>query len=365
MNNYKSTRIANNIMLIEDVFAFQSQILNAANQAIIATDLSGIITFWSRGAEQLYGWTSEEAIGRYAPSLTSAESALEQGEEIMSRLMKGESFSGEYSVKRKDGTEFPIQIVNSPIYDNHKNLIGIVGFSVDIAERKEAEKVLQEKESLQKIVTAQENERRRIARNIHDQLGQQITALRLKLNQLEKSGGAAGVEHLRHIREAEKIVEQIDHDVDFIAWDLRPISLDDLGLRLTFFNYIKDWARYTGIKAEFHTHGIGKDHLPFEVETSLYRIVQEALNNIAKHAKARNVSVIVEKRKGTLALIIEDDGIGFNVEDKRAQSRGMGLIGMRERAKLIGGELEIESSPKTGTTIFVHLSAKFTNGNKS
>ncbi|MDQ3064386.1 MAG: sensor histidine kinase, partial [Acidobacteriota bacterium] len=153
------------------------------------------------------------------------------------------------------------------------------------------------------------------------------------------------------------IAESIDKGVDFLAWELRPASLDDLGLIAALEKYVKQWSHHSRVAGELMASSLKKARFTPEIETNLYRIVQEALNNTHKHAKAKNVEVILEKRDDLIVLLIGDDGIGFNPKNKKNLSQGMGLTGMKERAQLIGGTLEIESAAGKGTTIFVRVPA--------
>jgi two-component system, chemotaxis family, CheB/CheR fusion protein len=208
---------------------------------------------------------------------------------------------------------------------------------------------------LRRIVTAQEDERNRMARNLHDHLGQQLTALRLKLDAVKDKGGEQG-DFNQMIEQAQIIAKQIDIDVDFLSWELRPLSLDRLPLVTALSHFVQEWSKHFNIPAEFHTSDAKIDRLPQDIETNLYRIAQEALNNIYKHAQATRVEVIFERRADHIVLIIEDNGRGFDTSDVAVQGeeeRGMGLTGMRERAALIGGRLEIESQPGDGTTIII------------
>jgi signal transduction histidine kinase len=207
---------------------------------------------------------------------------------------------------------------------------------------------------LQKLVSAQEDERKRIARDLHDQLGQQMTALRLKLEATRKLCDDND-EICGKLDEIQLIARDIDADVDFLAWELRPAALDDLGLSVSLKRYVKEWTQHSGITAEFHSAGIEQIRLISEAETNLYRIAQEAFNNIWKHARANHASALLERRENSVVLIVEDNGKGFDVEDKNNRNKGIGLIGMQERATLIGGTLEIESAPNQGTTIFVRV----------
>lgn len=210
---------------------------------------------------------------------------------------------------------------------------------------------------LEQLVSTQEEERRRIARDLHDQLGQQLTAMRLKLEILKSASG--GNENLSgQIDALLEVAKKVDADVDFLAWELRPSALDDIGLAAAIERYVREWSKHFEISADFTASRFDQQRLAPEAETNLYRIVQEALNNIAKHARAKNVDLSLASRDDSAALVIEDDGDGFSPEAQILGGRsgkGMGLIGMRERAALVGGTLEIESAKEKGTTIYVRI----------
>jgi two-component system sensor histidine kinase NreB len=155
------------------------------------------------------------------------------------------------------------------------------------------------------------------------------------------------------VEQVQELAQKLDYSVDFLAWELRPVGLDDLGLRIALANYVKEWSVFAGLAADFHTSGLDEQRLSMGTEVNLYRIAQEALNNVTKHAQAKHVDVLLERRDQQVVLIVEDDGIGFDVEKQLNVYSSMGVMGMRERAALIGGSLEIESSTKDGTTIFV------------
>jgi PAS domain S-box-containing protein len=218
-------------------------------------------------------------------------------------------------------------------------------------------------ELLRRVVTAQEEERRRVSRELHDGLGQELTALILGLKALEATipEGAPGRERLR---EVEATVGRIGREAHDLAIDLRPTALDDIGLAPALAAYIARWAERTGVVADFQAPGMDADRLPPEVETTLYRVVQEALNNVAKHGGARRVSVIVERRRGEVTALVEDDGRGF--EPGRVVSgpgpRRLGLLGMRERVALVGGTLLIESGEGEGTTLRARIPLRGPSG---
>jgi PAS domain S-box-containing protein len=210
-------------------------------------------------------------------------------------------------------------------------------------------------ELLARLVFAQEDERRRIAREMHDQFGEQLTALGRGIERVATA--AAGSPALTEpVRALSKIAQQIDRDVDHLVWELRPTALDDLGLRAALANYVQDWCTRVNVTAELHTSGLLDDRLACDVETTLYRIAQEALTNVAKHACAKRVEIILERRADHVILIVEDDGVGFDQSrEPGTAGQGFGLLGMQERAALVGATLEIESAQGRGTTILVRM----------
>jgi signal transduction histidine kinase len=228
-----------------------------------------------------------------------------------------------------------------------------------MAERERAERA--RTELLSRLVFAQEDERRRIAREMHDQFGEQLTALGLGIRALKR----AFEDHpaLRAQVEAlEEVAQQLDRDVDHMVWELRPTALDDLGLRAALANYVQDWSRRVGVRADLHTTGLSVDRLTSEAETTLYRIAQEALTNVAKHAHADSVDVILERRADHVSLIIEDDGVGFEPGGTEGPFSGFGLLGMQERAALVGATVQVESATGEGTTVIVRMPIALTNG---
>ena len=207
---------------------------------------------------------------------------------------------------------------------------------------------------LERLVSVQEEERRRLALNLHDQLGQQLTALRLALSSL-RDGPAS--ERANRFATIDQIVTQLDRDVDLLAWQLRPPMLDDVGLDAAITDFLHQWSSVNRVVADFHHAPDDGGRLGADIESNLYRVVQEALNNISKHAHANHVSVILERRGAEATLIVEDDGRGFELADElvRGPKKGMGLAGMRERTALMGGDFEIESTPGKGTTLFLRI----------
>lgn len=223
-------------------------------------------------------------------------------------------------------------------------------------ELKEKERI--RAELLNQVITAQEAERKRIARELHDETGQALTSLLIGLKALE--GAGADAEMREKLAEMRALAAQTLEEVHDLAVQLRPSVLDDLGLVPALQRYVRDYARKHHVSADIEVRGFDGRRLAPEIETAIYRIVQEALTNAAKHAGARNVSVVLEHRGRDVAAIVEDDGRGFDVAATLSAPRAeghLGLYGMEERATLVGGRLEIESAPGAGTTVFVTVPA--------
>jgi signal transduction histidine kinase len=203
--------------------------------------------------------------------------------------------------------------------------------------------------ALQRVVDAQELERRRLARELHDQTGQELTSVIFGLKAVEEApdeaSRAAAVEQVRA-----QVLETLQ-DVRRLAVELRPKALDDYGLVAAIERLVQTFAEQVGIRVEFEPNLPG-GRLATEVETALYRMVQEALTNIAKHAQAGEVSIVLTRSADTVSAIVEDDGRGFDTREAR---EGMGLDGMRERLGLLDGKLKIESGPGKGTTLVAEV----------
>ena len=366
------------------------------DHAILSTDREGRVESWNVGAEHIFGYSRDEMIGQTCDRLFTPEdlAVAVPLKEMRNARLKGRASDERWHV-RKDGSRFFASGVMMPLYVG-KTLTGYAKIASDLTEKKRHAELMQEAHDqlemrvaqrtrelaesnaaliqeieqravaekqridlLGRLVTSQEFERRRIARDLHDQLGQRLTALRLKIASLKEVSGANSL-FADRVERLQEIGERLDAEVSFLAWELRPSTLDDLGLVDAVGAYVKEWSRHYEIAAEFHTSGLSGARFERDVETHLYRVTQEALNNTAKHAGAKQVSVLLEKMAENLVLIIEDDGKGFDPAAENVATvsgGGLGLTGMGERAALIGGEIEIESAPGNGTTIYVRVPA--------
>ena len=199
-----------------------------------------------------------------------------------------------------------------------------------------------------RVVEAQELERRRLARELHDQTGQELTSVLLGLKAVEEA--RTDEERAESLATVRKQVVETLHDVRRLAVELRPKALDDFGLVAALERLRDTFADRTGMRVDLEAN-VG-DRLPNDIETALYRILQEALTNIVKHAEASAVSIVLARSGRSITAVIEDDGRGFTPED---DGDGLGLLGMGERLALLGGKLKIESSPGAGTTIVAEV----------
>jgi signal transduction histidine kinase len=202
-----------------------------------------------------------------------------------------------------------------------------------------------ERDALRRVVAAQELERQRLARELHDETGQALTSILLGLKQLE---GAESPDAVASLRE---LVVATLQDVRRLAVELRPKVLDDFGLLPALERLTQGFAEHTGISVDLEATGLS-ERLPVEVETAIFRIVQESLTNVVKHAQASSVSIVLTRGDGRIKAVIEDDGRGFEPE---TIGEGIGLVGMRERIELLDGSLTVESSERSGTTIAIEV----------
>jgi PAS domain S-box-containing protein len=201
-----------------------------------------------------------------------------------------------------------------------------------------------------RLATVQEDERRRIARELHDQMGQYLTALGLGLKTMEDAA-VWFPDTVGQLQQLRRLTDQIGREVHDLALEIRPTALDDFGLPTALATYAEEWSERTGVAVDFHATGLDDGRLPATIETTLYRVVQEALTNVLRHAQAKRVSLVLQRTPLGVIAVIEDDGKGFESEQGIVVGGRLGLLGMRERLELVGGALTLESALGTGTTV--------------
>ena len=239
----------------------------------------------------------------------------------------------------------------------------LVWHAVKLLDRIDARRAAAEQartQLLRRLVAAQEEERSRLARELHDKMGQHLSALALNLELHRRSimTTAPDGEQLDRLSE---LTEKLSQEVRDLAWELRPPELDQLGLKEALACYAEQWSRRSYIPVDFVSTGDTRVRLDPEAETALYRVCQEALTNVSKHAGAAGVTLVLERSAEQTVLVVEDDGRGFDAETFPAETAGrrrLGLLGMKERVEFGGGSLSIESSPETGTTVVARVPAR-------
>jgi len=339
-------------------------LFDSAPNGVAVVDSDGLIALVNSEMERMFGYNREQLVGQRIEALVPERlRSMHVGYRKMfaaapeSRPMgAGRDLLG----LRRDGREFPIEIGLNPIRTGAGNLV--MATVVDMTARKRSAQrlgaALAERDDLRRrFMQAQEQERLRLAHDLHDQTGQSLTAAMLELKGIESSVDQGGRDRLRQLR---KQMEEMGKTLHRVAWELRPASIDELGLASALANYVSEWSTQYGIEVDFHCGDPKLEELSEEVRTTIYRVVQEGLTNIAKHAQRTTaVSVVIERVDATLRLMIEDDGCGFGIapanEPAAGRNDGLGLAGMRERLALIGGTLEIESSIGAGTTVFARI----------
>jgi PAS domain S-box-containing protein len=271
-----------------------------------------------------------------------------------------QSISGQhdltYRIVRSDGFLRWIRDRAFPVRDQSGKLIRVAGIAEDITERKEAEEQLEHSTHLlqtfsRRLFDVQEEERRHLARELHDEIGQALTAAKINLQSVTGNGGGANVARLQ---ETTAILDRLLGQVRQISLDLRPSMLDDLGLVPALRSLLDQQGRRASVAVHFSAANM-PENLDSEIQTTCFRIAQEAITNALRHAHATQVDVDLRRDDGNLRLVVHDNGIGFGVEAAQVQKLGLGLIGIKERAALLGGRAKIISLPNKGTTIEVSL----------
>ncbi len=256
---------------------------------------------------------------------------------------------------RKDGRLDWVRWEMHPWHEENGEIGGVILFSEVITERKQAEEELrlsrdQLAELTRRFIEAQEAERRAIGRELHDQIGQMLTAIKIML---EIAGRLPAEAAAKKITQAQELAAELLGRVSRLSMELRPAMLDDLGLIPALVWYVNHYQEQTGINVELKNSGVEGRRFLTAIETTAYRITQEALTNIARHAHATDIWLTIGVNEGWLEIRSDDNGIGFDTQTALAKNRG--LAGMRERAKLVGGVFQIESEKGKGTRTLIRL----------
>lgn len=326
---------------------YQAKLLDLANDAIFVRSADDRITYWNDGAERLYGWTKKEALGKSTQELIHTEFPTD-----VSSIFGQDRWEGELRQRRRDGSQVTVSSRWTTLRDENGNAIGSLEINTDITARKRAEEAARSLSG--RILTLQDDERRRIARGLHDSLGQYLTALKINLDRLSTSdnGNAALAS------ESAGVVDKCLTETRTISYLLHPPMLDEAGFGSAARWYVDGFSRRSGIKVNLNLPPrLGRMHR--DVEVALFRAVQEALTNIHRHSGGSMVDIHLSVDTMELQLEIKDDGRGIPRKRLRtliegAAEAGVGLAGMRERVRELSGSLEIRSD-RTGTSVVISI----------
>jgi PAS domain S-box-containing protein len=330
----------------------QAALLDLAHDTIIVRRLDGAILSWNRGAHEMYGWDKQHVIGKTTHSLLRTEfpKPLREIEEDLNRTGRWE---GELVHTAKDGQR---RFVNSrwALLKQENADPVVMEINTDISDRKQSEETLRRLSAY--LMTLQDEERRRIARELHDSTGQKLAAAKLQLDTLVKSGRLKA--HEKTIAETAQWIDDCFQEVRTLSQLLHPPLLDEAGLLSATRWLVDGFSDRAKIRIDLQISGeIGR--LPQQVELALFRVIQESLSNIRRHSGAKQGQIKLRRADGAVFLEVRDNGKGMppNVVSKSGRGKqvvGVGILGMRERLSQLGGTLEIDSD-KSGTTVKVHV----------
>ncbi len=336
-------------------------VLNAAPLAILTVDDRGRIMSWNRGAEEMFGWKKEEAVGKIFPAVPP--SGLKHFLDGIKSGFKGGSLAGCRAERRKkDGTTLEASIAYAPVIDSDGRIGSVIVVIEDVTDRMRAEReVEQSREKLRnmtrKLESVREQEKKRIALEIHDELGQMLTALKMDLSILQEGVSTGRLKsQIEMTGQLDSSIRLIDNAIDTvrkIATDLRPGILDHLGFEAAILDLGKSFEKRSGIQCTVDAK-LGNIKLGQEQAIALYRIMQESLTNVARHSKATRVLICAARRNGFLSLEVHDNGEGIDGTHLSGHE-SVGIFGMRERAEAIGGSFSIAPRDKGGTTVRILL----------
>ncbi len=343
--------------LNEEKLREQLALIEMAHDAIIVRDMENRIVFWNRGAEQMYGWTKEEAVGQVVHELLQTRYPLPKAE-IRQSVMQSGSWEGELIHTGRDGRQVFVENRQTVLRNAKGQPIRILGINRDITERKKAEEVIRESERRRRhlasrLLVAQEKERKRISHELHDGLAADLAAIKYSLERKVISQEDSPSSRQMAVEEIVSVLARTMAEVRNIMNDLHPSVLDDLGILPTITWYCRQFqARYPNMSVEQKIE-IQRDEIPQLLSTPIYRVLQEAMNNAAKYSQGDRILVSLAGRDEGIQLTIQDNGRGFDADENYSKKgpKGLGLGSMKERVELSGGDFKVISSPGGGSTI--------------
>jgi PAS domain S-box-containing protein len=328
------------------------ELFENSKDALYVHDMNGCYTSVNRATERLSGYTREELAGRHFSIFLNPEYESHVRGHLGRKAEESSETTYETEIVTKYGRHVPIEISSRLIFADSV-AVGVQGCMRDVSERKRVQAAA--RTYSRRLIEAQEGERRRMSRELHDQVGQILTAVKMNLHALRQKCSAPDI--LSSIEDNMKVIDEAVDQVRDLSVDLRPLLLDDFGLVVAVRWYLDRQAKSCGVPADFTTRSLGEDdRFSSELETACFRIVQEAVTNVARHARATRISVVLERAGQDLILLISDDGAGFDMKALRSTSAAtLGLRSMEERVQAVGGTITIDSAPDLGTAICARI----------
>ncbi|MED4586434.1 PAS domain-containing sensor histidine kinase [Brevibacillus choshinensis] len=333
------------ISLMQSIFANVSD-------AILVVDRDGLIVKVNGALEQMTGWTEKEMVGikHICELCLGMATCMEETTCADCFFKQVQMPSFEMRLRTKDGREHPVAASSTRLPDDSSGELVMV--IRDMSAQQRAEKERYQHKLTNYVIQAQEEERKRIARELHDGVGQALYSILVGLNVVGQSQLSDPIR--QHVTDLLQMTAKAMEEVKRMALELRPSALDDLGLLPALRSLMKRVEKSFGIQVELHVQGERRRYSA-AMETALYRIVQEAMTNTAKYAQASQLGIVFENREKEVVVTIVDDGVGFEVEKALHTGKGLGVFGMKERAQLLGGSVDIRSAPDEGTTVIVRI----------
>jgi PAS domain S-box-containing protein len=338
-----------------DRLRFQAVLLDSVRESVVSTDLDNIVTFWNKGAEHLFGYTAEEAIGQPVTALIfPTDEALRHPDKTVALRTRG-TWTAQVLRRRKDGSTFWTDLVVSIVKNADGERSGYIGIHRDITDLKRSRDLLEDSHDrlrnlAARLMVIREQERSAIARELHDELGQALTRLTIDLSWLVEQMPKSKT---KRVQSMSGLVDRMLKTVQHISSELRPAILDDLGLEAAIEWQAHEFSEWSGCRChlDLRIPALPRDR---DRDTSIFRILQEALTNVARHARARTVWIAAYTTGDDLVLKVRDNGVGVS-EAKVNSPQSLGIIGMRERTEGLGGQLMITSEGGRGTTLTLRV----------
>jgi len=348
--------------------AEQAALLELTQDSVFVIDMEGRVQFWSRGAETMLGYTKAQAAGKIAHELLLTEFP-QPFTEISAELMRVGHWEGDLIKTAKDGRRVVVSGRWALQWGKRDQAPRVLVINSDITERKRGEEsLLLQREQLralaERLQWVREEDRKRVARDLHDQIGQILTAIKMDMTWITRHLPATEGEVLARLKESIELINDGVKAVRAICSGLRPGVLDDLGLAAAIEWQAGEFASRNGVQCQVSVPPVDL-HLDGDRATATFRIFQECLTNVIRHAQATLVRVALIQEDENILLVVEDDGIGFYESDLSNSLGSLGLLGMKERAQFCGGEVQITSSPGNGTTVTVRVPVDIPRGERS